>query len=174
MSYVNKSFTSNLDGSTVKIIKEIDPIIMQLDNGNRVSITRLKDPTFWTENIDPSQFFERDSKIYESFVNTIKATPDSMKESREGTIIKESGVYGDKTPASYKNTPEDINVPVYNQDPEEEKRALLKKYTGNSNAQAVVAQAEKMREYLDEDEIHVRLPPPVQVKEEPIVQVQVE
>lgn len=172
MSYINKSFTSNLDGTTVKIVNEIDSNIMQLDNGNRVSIARLKDPSFWTENIDPSSFFNRDTTVYENFVNTIKSIPDSqIKESREtGAVIKESGIY-DRVPKDYINenhlgTTNDIDVPVYNQDPEEEKKELLKKYVGNSNAQAVAAQAAKMREFLNEDEIDVKLPPPVQVQVE--------
>jgi hypothetical protein len=164
MSYVNKTFTSNLDGSTVRITEQIDSEVVALDNGQRVSLKRLNDASYYTENIDPSSFFNRDATVYNSFIDRIKSIPDShIRDTNESkTSVVETGVYTN-TPVNpygdqfYGNKEE---VPVYHEDPEEEKRQLLSKYSGNTNATAVMSQAEKLKDLLD-DEAQVRIPSPV-------------
>lgn len=164
---VNKSYTSNADGSTVRIVKAVNESIVELDNGSRISLSRLNDPSYWTENIDPENFFQRDANHYSEFINKIKSIPDShIRESNEmGVQTKEVGVF-EKAPTNYANnafTPASEEVPVYHQDPEAEKQELLRKYTNatNINTQQINNQAQKMRQYLDEDEINIQLPPQI-------------
>ncbi len=179
---VNKTFTSNTDGSTVRIVEQIDNDIVALDNGQRVSLKRLTDSTYYTENVDPSSFFNRDASVYNSFINTIKSIPDShIKDSDGQTKIIESGIYTDKAPTNtygqefYGNKE---TVPVYHDDPEEEKKQLLSKYNGNGNANAVMSQAEKFKDLLDED-VQVRIPAPIvndssDVNDGPVTRIMVE
>lgn len=169
MSYIDKSYTSNVDGSTVTVVDEIDSTIVELDNGNRISVARLNDSTYWTENINPESFFTRDSAMYNNFIKTIQSIPDQQ--------INESVQSIDVSVNRDRFAVNDDKVPVYSVDPEEEKRELLQKYTGNSNAQAVSAQAETLRKYLDEDEISIKLPPPVRYEEQtdgPVTKISVD
>ncbi len=178
MDYINKTFTSNSDGSIIRIVEQISPDIVAMDNGQRMSISRLIDPTFFTENIDASTFFNRDSNVYQSFINTIKSIPDShISDTGEaGTKVIETGVYTENTPKNahadkfYNNTEE---VPVYHEDPEEEKRLLLAKYSSNNtNLDAIKRQAEKLKDHLD-DEAVVKVPPTIvnNLEEEPVTKV---
>lgn len=162
---VNKTFTSNTDGSTVRIVEQIDNDIVALDNGQRVSVKRLNDATYYTENIDPSSFFNRDERVYSTFIDRIKSIPDShIKDSADGKpSVVETGIYTEKAPASSANSQFYGNteaVPVYHDDPEEEKRQLLSKYNGNGNANAVMSQVEKFKDLLDE-EAQVKMPAPI-------------
>src|ERR1035437_50321 len=119
MDLTNKTFTSNIDGASVKVTKMIDGNIAELDGGNRVLAARLLDKSFFTENIDPNTFFNRDSTIYENFINKIKTTPDNITDNRDtGSTIKESGIFENAPPKNefYNNEP----VPTYYDDPEAE------------------------------------------------------
>ncbi len=168
MSYIDKSYTSNIDGSTVTVTGEVDSTIVELDNGNRISVARLNDQTYWTENINPESFFNRDSTMYNNFIKTIQSIPDQqINESVQSIDVSSRDRFATS----------DEKVPVYSVDPEEERRELLQKYTGNSNAQAVTAQAETLRKFLDEDEINIKLPPPVRYEEQtdgPVTKISVD
>ncbi len=56
MNLANKSFKNNQTGEVVKVLDSFDNIAI-LESKEKVAVNRLLDPSFYTEQIDPTNFF---------------------------------------------------------------------------------------------------------------------
>lgn len=140
---VNKKFTS-LQTYDVVEVKRIDGDIAHLDNGDRVSLSRLQDRNYYDEYIDPLKFFNNES-LLNDFTQKIRQIPediisrldDSESGIRSGSIVNIS----DNEPA------------ILPYDPEEEKAELLRKYSRGNNLEASInKQNEAFRNLISEED----------------------
>lgn len=73
MNIANKTFRNNLTGETIKVIDAFENIAI-LENKQKINVTTLMDPNQYTEQIDPSTFFNTQS-AYDGLVEKIKNIP---------------------------------------------------------------------------------------------------
>jgi len=70
MGVKNKMFTENVTGNKIKIIDEYSNIAIT-STKDKIHVSRLLDPTFYTEEIDPKDFFGEEN-VYNVFAEKIK------------------------------------------------------------------------------------------------------
>lgn len=73
MNLANKTYKNNTTGEVIKIIDSFGDIAV-LENKNKVNVTDLMDTSKYTEQIDPSSFFNNQS-AYDGLVEKIKTLP---------------------------------------------------------------------------------------------------
>ena len=147
MSLANKTFINNRTGESVKVIDTFENIAI-LENKQKVDVSVLTDPTQYTPDIDPTEFFN-DKGAYSSLLEKIKNIPtDNLV---DDSIV--DGFGGEVRPA----TEESAVIMTTAKDEIDE---LARKYGVNmDNSDAIDKQQEAFSKYLDEDDI-----PPAPVK----------
>lgn len=70
MNITNKTFRNNRTGETIRVIDSFEDIAI-LENKQKVNVKSLMDPNQYTEQIDPSTFFNN-QKTYDVLVEKIK------------------------------------------------------------------------------------------------------
>lgn len=147
MSLANKTFINNRTGESVKVIDTFENIAI-LENKQKVDVSVLTDPTQYTPDIDPTEFFN-DKGAYSSLLEKIKNIPtDNLV---DDSIV--DGFGGEVRPATEESA-------VIMTTAEDEKAELARKYGVNmDNSDAIAKQQEAFSKYLDEDDI-----PPAPVK----------
>lgn len=73
MNIANKTFRNNRTGETIKVIDAFEDIAI-LENKQKINVRTLMDPSQYTEQIDPSTFFNTQS-AYDGLVEKIKSIP---------------------------------------------------------------------------------------------------
>lgn len=131
MNLANKSFKNNQTGEVVKVIDSFDNIAI-LESKDKVAVNRLLDPSFYTEQIDPTNFFNTQG-AYNSLAEKIKSIPtENIRDDvNEGLakVVMVDGV-GVQLPSASESA-------VVLSDPEQEKLELARKYGAsidNSNS----------------------------------------
>lgn len=131
MNLANKSFKNNQTGEVVKVLDSFDNIAI-LESKEKVAVNRLLDPSFYTEQIDPTNFFNTQG-AYNSLAEKIKSIPtENIRDDvNEGLakVVMVDGV-GVQLPSASESA-------VILSDPEQEKLELARKYGAsidNSNS----------------------------------------
>jgi hypothetical protein len=147
MSLANKTFINNRTGETIKVLDTFENIAI-LENKQKIDVSILTDPTQFTPDIDPTDFFN-DKSAYGSLLEKIKNIPtDNLV---DDSIVE--GFGGEVRPAMEESA-------VIMTTPEDEMAELARKYGVNmDNSDAIAKQQEAFSKYLDEDEL-----PPAPVK----------
>lgn len=95
MEFANRKFRNNKTGEIVKVIDAFENIAI-LENKQKVDVRQLSDPLHWTEEIDPSIFFNTQG-AYNSLADKIKSLPTHMMQDDPEEIVTKFG--GDLNPA---------------------------------------------------------------------------
>lgn len=126
-----KSYKDNQTGEIINVVDVYENIAIT-DKKERIDARRLNDPRFYSEHIDPKNFFNSES-TYNTFVDKINAIdlsniPDDSSVSDSGVSIKMEGIDPNFIPPSTESA-------VVQYDPEEEKRELMQKYGVKDNSE---------------------------------------
>lgn len=73
MNIANKTFRNNRTGETIRVIDAFEDIAI-LENKQKINVKNLMDPSQYTEQIDPSTFFNNQT-AYDGLVEKIKSIP---------------------------------------------------------------------------------------------------
>lgn len=95
MEFANRKFKNNKTGEIVKVIDTFENIAI-LENKQKVDVRQLSDPLHWTEEIDPTIFFNTQG-AYNSLADKIKSLPTHMMQDDPEEIVTKFG--GDLNPA---------------------------------------------------------------------------
>jgi hypothetical protein len=165
MDLSNKSFKDNQTGEIVKVIGSFENIAI-LENKQKVDVKRLMDVNFYTEQIDPSNFFNNQG-AYNNLAEKIKSIPaDKIRDDVSGEVS--INIDGSSINNSFKP---DMNEPVTFMTSEEDERAeLAKKYEVNNNSKSINKQNEAFAKILGGDE---ELPKSTQLSKEEVQRVEV-
>lgn len=140
----NKKYTDLTTGRIVEV-KNVDDGIITLDNGEKIVAKRLMDTNFYTEYIDPKNFFSSQDTL-SGLANLIKNIPDEVAQRAGGENVN---VNMPNTNSMGVNMNESA---VILSDPEAEKQELARKYGASvDNRSAVVNQLEKFKDVLGDD-----------------------
>ena len=165
MDLSNKSFKDNQTGEIVKVIGSFENIAI-LENKQKIDVKRLMDVNFYTEQIDPSNFFNNQG-AYNNLAEKIKSIPaDKIKDDVSGEVS--INIDGSSINNTFKPT---MNEPVTFMTSEEDERAeLARKYGVNTPQNDVAKQNEAFAKILADDE---ELPKSVQSPREEVQRVEV-
>jgi hypothetical protein len=147
MNLADKSFRDNRTGEVVKVIDSFENIAI-LENKTKIDTRRLLDPSFYTEEINPSNFFNNQG-AYNSLFEKIKTLPTDnlpFDDSQSGqTVVKMDNNY---TPP----VAEDSAVVYTSVD--DEKAELARKYGATiDNTQSLAKQNEAFTRILGDDAV---------------------
>lgn len=146
MDVSNKLFKNNRTGEVVRVIDSFDTIAI-LENKDKIDVRRLMDPNLFTEQIDPSTFFDNQN-AYNTLAEKIKNIPtDKIPLDDEGSTMPVAIVDNG------------ISMPVSNESAiimmteEDERAELAKKYGINNTNDQVFKQNQAFAKLLGEEEI---------------------
>ena len=152
MNLADKSFRDNRTGEVLKVIDSFENIAI-LENKTKIDTRRLLDPSFYTEEINPSNFFNNQG-AYNSLFEKIKTLPTDnlpFDDSQEGKTIV-------RTDDSYVPPVEENSAVIYSS-VDDEKAELARKYGATiDNTQSLARQNEAFTRILG-DEAMDELPP---------------
>lgn len=165
MDLSNKSFKDNQTGEIVKVIGSFENIAI-LENKQKVDVKRLMDVNFYTEQIDPSNFFNNQG-AYNNLAEKIKSIPaDKIRDDVSGEVS--INIDGSSINSPFKP---DMNEPVTFMTSEEDERAeLARKYGVTTPQNDVAKQNQAFAKLLGEEE---ELPKSVQSSKEEVQRVEV-
>jgi hypothetical protein len=140
MNVANKIFRNNRTGETIKVIDAFENIAI-LENKQKIDVRSLLDINQYTEQIDPSSFFNNQD-AYNALAEKLKSIPTE-------NLVDDSLQFGGEV------------MPVTNdsaiiQTTEEDERAELARKYGASlepSQEAIVKQQQAFSKYLGEEEI---------------------
>lgn len=135
MNIANKIFRNNRTGETIKVIDSFEDIAV-LENKQKINVKTLMDTNQYTEQIDPSDFFNTQT-AYDGLVEKIKSIPtDNMVDE---SVTKQIGSDPTFKPAIEESA-------VIQTTEEDEKAELAKKYGAQMDNQN---DAEKQKQAFD-------------------------
>lgn len=165
MNLANKSFRDNKTGEIIKVIDSFENIAI-LESKAKIDTRRLLDQSLYTEQIDPSNFFNNQG-AYNSLFEKIKTLPtdnlpfDDSQAGTAQTVVKMDDSY---------IPPMDDDSAVIYSSVDDEKAELARKYGATiDNTQSLTKQNEAFTRILGDDavdELPVVPSRPVQVEEQ--------
>ena len=166
MSLNNRTFKDNTTGEILKVVDSFENIAY-LENKTKIDTRRLVDPNYFTEQVDPTSFFNNQN-AYDSLFEKIKTIPSENIPDENGEV---------RPNISIDNTyrPDDDDSAVIYGSIDDEREELARKYGVNlDNNQSITKQNEAFAKILeDSDELDElpTVPAPKQViNDEPPVQ----
>ena len=167
MSFNNRTFKDNRTGEVVKVIDSFENIAI-LENKTKIDTRRLMDPNHFTEQVDPSTFFNTQN-AYDSLFEKIKTIPSDRIPDDNGEVRPNVSIDN-----NYRPPVEDDSAIIYGSI-DDEKEELARKYGVNiDNNQSVARQNEAFAKILEDSEELDELPaipePRQIVNDEPPVQ----
>jgi hypothetical protein len=172
MNLNNKVFKDNRTGEVVKVIDSFENIAI-LENKTKIDARRLMDPNFFTEQVDPTAFFNNQN-AYNSLFEKIKTIPSENIPDDNGEIRPNLG-----TDNSYRPI-EDESAVIYGGSIEDEREELARKYgVSMDNNQSIAKQNEAFARILEDSPEVNELPTtpvarPVDDIEPPIQRVEID
>ena len=166
MNLNNKIFKDNRTGEVLKVIDSFENIAI-LENKTKIDARRLMDPNHFTEQVDPTSFFNNQN-AYDSLFEKIKTIPSE-------NIPDENGEVRPKVSIDTNYRPTDDDSAVIYGSIDDEKEELARKYGINpDNTQSVARQNEAFAKILEDSDELNELPtiaePRQIVNDEPPVQ----
>jgi len=166
MSFNNRTFKDNRTGEVVKVIDSFENIAI-LENKTKIDTRRLMDPNHFTEQVDPSTFFDTQN-AYNDLFEKIKTIPTDKIPDENGEIRTNVNIDN-----SYRPPVEDDSAVIYGSI-DDEKEELARKYGINMDTQSVARQNEAFAKILEDSEELDELPktpaPRQIVNDEPPIQ----
>ena len=166
MSLNNRTFKDNTTGEILKVVDSFENIAY-LENKTKIDTRRLVDPNYFTEQVDPTSFFNNQN-AYDSLFEKIKTIPSENIPDENGEV---------RPNISIDNTyrPDDDDSAIIYGSIDDEREELARKYGVNlDNNQSITKQNEAFAKILeDSDELDElpTVPAPKQViNDEPPVQ----
>jgi hypothetical protein len=143
MNLNNKIFKDNRTGEVLKVIDSFENIAI-LENKTKIDARRLMDPNHFTEQVDPSSFFNNQN-AYNSLFEKIKTIPTENIPDDNGEIRPNLG-----TNDNYIQTEDDSAV-IYGSSIDDEREELARKYgVSIDNNQSVARQNEAFAKILED------------------------
>lgn len=162
MEYANRKFRNNRTGEIVKVIDTFENIAI-LENKQKVDVRSLSDPTQYTEEIDPSSFFNTQG-AYNALAEKIKNIPTHMMNDEPEEIVSKFG--GEINPLINESA-------IVMTTEEDEKAELARKYGVNvDNSSQLEKQQQSFAKLLGEDSEDLPVVKPF-TPEEPVTRVEV-
>ena len=143
MNLANKSFKNNKTGEVVKVIDSFENIAV-LENKGKEDVTRLLDPNFYTEQIDPTTFFNTQN-AYNTLVEKIKSIPIENIQDENGEVSVK--VAGDGF------RPQSNESAVVMSTEEDERAELARKYGVSNPQNDIQKQNQAFAKILGEEEV---------------------
>ncbi len=169
MNLENKIFKDNATGEVVKVIGSFENIAI-LENKQKVDVRKLTDINFYTEQIDPANFFNNQG-AYNSLADKIKSI--STENLRDDPADIASRIGGELTPATNESA-------VVFSSEEDERAELARKYGASvDNVSSTNRQNEAFAKLLGEEgaeelpRVQVRNEPPLLVNEPAVQHIEV-
>ena len=129
----NKKFTDVITNNVLTVNEQIENIVL-LDNGQRIDISRLLNPMYFDEYIDPNSFFNNTSEnMYNIFSEQVKSITNEVLD----------------------KLPQNDSLIISNYDIEDEKRMVAEKYNTQQNNQGQISaqrQLELLKNIVGEEE----------------------
>lgn len=148
MSLANRSFRNNKTGEIVKVIDSFENIAI-LENKERVDVRALTDTNYYTEQIDPSIFFNNQGS-YNILADKIKNIPQSVLSNFNDENISDE--ISDKFGSDINITPQMNESAIIMSTEEDEKAELARKYGASMDTNSQVSrQNEAFARILGED-----------------------
>lgn len=156
----NKSFRNNQTGEVVKVIDSFENIAI-LENKEKIDAKRLLDGNYYTEYIDPKNFFNNQSS-YNVLAEKIKSIPsDHITDEGAEDVVVINADGNRLSPISNESA-------VIESDPEQEKLELAQKYSNlGVNVDSLQKQNNAFSKILGEDSDDLPVIP--QRQEQPVV-----
>lgn len=176
MSLGNKTFKNNITGELVKVIDSFENIAI-LENKQKADVSQLLNPELYTEQIDPTNFFNNQG-AYNNLAEKIKSIPaDKIRDDEGGEVM--INVDGNN---SFGAKP-DMNESAIIMTTEEDERAeLARKYGVTTPQNDIAKQNQAFAKLLGEEEevqtievnrdvprVEQRVSQPTQKVEDPII-----
>ena len=166
MSLNNRTFKDNTTGEILKVVDSFENIAY-LENKTKIDTRRLVDPNYFTEQVDPTSFFNNQN-AYDSLFEKIKTIPSENIPDENGEVRPNISIDNTYRPA------DDDSAVIYGSI-DDEREELARKYGVNlDNNQSITKQNEAFAKILeDSDELDElpTVPAPKQViNDEPPVQ----
>ena len=148
MSLGNKTFKNNITGELVKVIDSFENIAI-LENKQKADVSQLLNPELYTEQIDPTNFFNNQG-AYNNLAEKIKNIPaDKIRDDEGGEVM--INVDGN---SSFGGTKPSMNESAIIMTTEEEERAeLARKYGVTTPQNDVAKQNQAFAKLLGEEEV---------------------
>ena len=177
MSLGNKTFKNNITGELVKVIDSFENIAI-LENKQKADVSQLLNPELYTEQIDPTNFFNNQG-AYNNLAEKIKSIPaDKIRDDVGGEVminVDGNNSFGGAKPA--------MNESAIIMTTEEDERAeLARKYGVTTPQNDVDKQNQAFAKLLGEEEevqsvevnrnqprVEQRITQPTQKVEDPII-----
>ena len=150
MSLNNRTFKDNITGEILKVVDSFENIAY-LENKTKIDTRRLVDPNYFTEQVDPTSFFNNQN-AYDSLFEKIKTIPSENIPDENGEV---------RPNISIDNTyrPDDDDSAVIYGSIDDEREELARKYGVNlDNNQSVAKQNEAFARILEDSEELDELP----------------
>lgn len=144
MNLASKVFKNNMTGDVLKVIDSFENIAI-LENKQRIDVNTLMDTSQYTEQVDPSAFFNNQS-AYNFLADKIKNIPTNMLSDDEDVVRVNPYNGDDFGPVSNESA-------IIMSSEEEEKAELAKKYGVINNSDVVQRQNEAFAKLLGEDSV---------------------
>jgi len=169
MNLENKIFKDNSTGEVVKVIGSFENIAI-LENKQKVDVRKLTDTNYYTEQIDPANFFSNQG-AYNSLADKIKSI--STENLRDDPSDIAARIGGEVTPSTNESA-------VMFTSEEDERAELARKYGASvDNVSSTNRQNEAFAKILGEEgaeelpRVQVRNEPPLLVNEPPVQHIEV-
>lgn len=152
MSLANKIFKNNLTGETHRVIDTFEHIAI-LENREKINVNTLMNPNLYTEEIDPSTFFQTQNS-YDSLASKIRNIDTTyLSDDENGAEVKISGSNN-----SFNVSNESAIIMA---DEIDERAALAAKYGASiDNYSSISKQNEAFAEILGDDSELPEVPAP--------------
>ena len=171
MSLANRSFKNNKTGEIIRVIDSFENIAV-LENKQKLDVRTLTDVNYYTEQIDPGNFFNTQG-AYNLLADKIKNIPQSVLSNFTDENTSEENIY-DKFGSDI--TPQMNESAIIMSTEEDEKAELARKYgvSVDTNSQ-ISRQNEAFARILGEDaEDELPVVPQQYVEQPPVVRVEAE
>ena len=167
MSLAGKVFKNNVTGTTIKVIDSFENIAI-LENKQKIDVKQLMDSNQYTEQIDPSSFFNNQG-AYNSLAEKIKTIPSHL--------IQDDGEIPTTTTSNYDGfNPASNESAIVMTTEDDEKAELARKYGVSMEDNSLQKQNQAFAKILGEDGVD-ELPqvPTTQIyDEQPVQKVEVQ
>ena len=165
MNLARKTFKDNRTGQIIRVIDSFENIAI-LENKEKIDTRRLLDTNLYTEQINPSEFFESTNGAFDSIFEKIRNMPTENIPDDKGEI---------KPSMDDRFKPVEEESAVIYSSIDDEREELAKKYGLGINArESVVKQNESFAKIIGEDIVNELPLPYVQNVEEPIQRIEID
>ena len=166
MSLKNKTFKNNKTGEIVKVIDSFENIAI-LENKDKADVSRLMNTEFFTEQIDPSTFFNNQGS-YNLLADKIKNIPADKIRDEDGSGEVMINIDGNSSSSSIRPSTNESAIIMTTE--EDERAEIAKKYGVDTSQNDVARQNKAFAKLLGEEEevqtIEVNREQPKQVQQQ--------